>query len=106
MQREKLIQLLEHELMQADRATTDAVFDKHIYAIHTLTSLYTDQETPKVTSSISATTHTPVTSTKVSDEEIRLMGGRVTESSVTSKTTDNRLVTDDEIGNGESIFDF
>ncbi|UXR78611.1 MULTISPECIES: YwdI family protein [unclassified Staphylococcus] len=104
MQREKLIQLLEHELMQADQATTDAAFDKHMYAIHTLTALYTDQVTPNT--SIPTTTHMPVTSTKVSEEEIRLMGGRVTESSVTPKTTDNRLVTDDEIGNGESIFDF
>lgn len=106
MQKEKLIQLLEHELMQADQATTDAAFDKHIYAIHALTALYTDQETPKATSSVVTPTQTPVSSTKVSEEEIRLMGGRVTESSTVPKTVDNRLVTDDAIGNGESIFDF
>ncbi|KIX90739.1 hypothetical protein TP70_06355 [Staphylococcus microti] len=102
MQKEKLIQLLEHELMQADQATTDAAFDKHMYAIHTLTALYTDQATPKATSHVETTT----ASTKVSDEEIRLMGGRVTETNTVPKTADNRLVTDDAIGNGESIFDF
>ncbi|MCS4486539.1 YwdI family protein [Staphylococcus americanisciuri] len=103
MQKEKLIQLLEHELMQADQAATDAIFDKHIYAIHTLTALYTDQEAiPQATVSLPAST----TSKKVSEEEIRLMGGRVTESNTALTTADNRLVTDDAIGNGESIFDF
>ncbi|MGV3042657.1 DUF5327 family protein [Staphylococcus rostri] len=104
MQKEKLIQLLEHELMQADQATTDAAFDKHMHAIHTLTALYTDQATPQTT--VSRPAATPSTSTKVSEEEIRLMGGRVTESNTAPTTSDNRLVTDDAIGNGESIFDF
>lgn len=43
MNKDKLIQLLEHELVQADAATTDAAFEKHIYAIHALTALYTGQ---------------------------------------------------------------
>lgn len=46
-------------------------------------------------------------STQVTDEEIRMMGGKVSSSSATAQTTsDQRMVTDDEIGNGASIFDF
>ncbi|MGE7363530.1 DUF5327 family protein, partial [Staphylococcus cohnii] len=39
MEKEKIIQLIEQELVQADEAKNDAEFEKHIYAIHTLTSL-------------------------------------------------------------------
>ena len=39
MEKDKIIQLIEQELVQADEANSNAEFEKHIYAIHTLTSL-------------------------------------------------------------------
>ena len=38
MNKDKLIQLIEQELVQADEAQTESEFEKHMYAIHTLTS--------------------------------------------------------------------
>ncbi|QLK85388.1 DUF5327 family protein [Staphylococcus sp. 17KM0847] len=97
MQKGNLLQLLERELMQADQAVSEADFEKHIYAIHTLTALYTgaSQSTVTHTQSVSSTS-------EVTAEEIRMMGGHVEP----TQTSNHRLVTDDEIGNGESIFDF
>lgn len=66
MNKDKLIQLLEHELVQADAATTDAAFEKHIYAIHTLTALYTGQETSRTITFI-FNRHTEKTSVDTSD---------------------------------------
>lgn len=107
MNKDKLIQLLEHELVQADAATSDAAFEKHMYAIHALTGLYTGQEASDHTRAISHVTPKKQAATQVTDEEIRLMGGKVSSSSQnTSTTSDQRMVTDDEIGNGASIFDF
>ncbi|EMN7830504.1 DUF5327 family protein [Staphylococcus pseudintermedius] len=107
MNKDKLIQLLEHELVQVDAATTDAAFEKHIYAIHALTALYTGQETSAPSRSSSTVTPKRQVSTQVTDEEIWMMGGKVSSSSATAQTTsDQRMVTDDEIGNGASIFDF
>ena len=40
--KDKIIALIEQELVQADEAESEADFQKHIYAIHTLTSLYAD----------------------------------------------------------------
>lgn len=40
MNRAQVIQLIEHELVQADEATNEQQFEKHMYAIHTLTSIY------------------------------------------------------------------
>ena len=37
MNKEKLIALIERELVQADEAASEAEFSKHMYAIHTLT---------------------------------------------------------------------
>lgn len=76
MNKDKLIQLLEHELVQADAATTDAAFEKHIYAIHALTALYTGQETSAPSRSSSTVTPKRQASTQVTDEEIRMMGGK------------------------------
>lgn len=111
--KEKLIEMIEAELVKADQAQNDVAFDKHIYAIHTLTALYTNTD-DRAKSSSRDITHTAVqtnTSTKqatssqsVTDEEIRLMGGKVSPSKTT--TSNARMVTDDEIGNGESLFDF
>ena len=42
MNKEQLIQLIEQELVQADEAQDEQQFEKHMYAIHTLTSLYSD----------------------------------------------------------------
>lgn len=112
--KEKLIEMIEAELVKADQAQNDVAFDKHIYAIHTLTALYTNTDDRAKSSSSRDITHTAVqtnTSTKqatssqaVTDEEIRLMGGKVSPSKTT--TSNARMVTDDEIGNGESLFDF
>lgn len=111
MNKEKLLQLLEEELVQADEASSNAEFDKHMYTIYKLTALYTgstDSITAKSSSerpkpSVSSTTQQ---TNQVTDEEIRMMGGKVSSSTPSKKTKDNRMVTDDEIGNGESIFDF
>ncbi|WMZ48529.1 DUF5327 family protein [Staphylococcus pseudintermedius] len=73
MNKDKLIQLLEHELVQADAATTDAAFEKHIYAIHALTALYTGQETSAPSRSSSTVTPKRQASTQVTDEEIRMI---------------------------------
>ena len=47
----------------------------------------------------------------ISPEEIQAMGGKISASSAKYTNTNtslnsNKLVTDDEIGNGDSIFDF
>ena len=39
MNKEQILQLIEQELIQADEAQTDTEFEKHMYAIHMLTSL-------------------------------------------------------------------
>lgn len=44
MNRAQVIQLIEHELVQADEATNEQQFEKHMYAIHTLTSIYANNE--------------------------------------------------------------
>ena len=115
MNKEKLIEMIEVELVKADQATNHADFDKHIYAIHTLTALYTttddrEMQTPSIDVAHTAvqtntSTKTATSSKSVSDEEIRLMGGKVSPKRQTT-TSNERMVTDDEIGNGESLFDF
>ncbi|ARJ51129.1 DUF5327 family protein [Staphylococcus lutrae] len=110
MNKEKLIQMLEYELVQADGAKSDEAFHKHIYAIHALTGLYSEQAVPQhdtVSSPQgSASASSKMAVAQVSDEEIRRMGGQVASSSRSQTTSDARMVTDDEIGNGASIFDF
>ncbi|WP_432370300.1 DUF5327 family protein [Staphylococcus chromogenes] len=113
MNKEKLIEMIEAELVKADQAQNDVAFDKHIYAIHTLTALYTNTDDRAKSSSrdithtavqMNASTKQATSSQSVTDEEIRLMGGKVSPSKTT--TSNARMVTDDEIGNGESLFDF
>ncbi|REH75045.1 DUF5327 family protein [Staphylococcus felis] len=112
MNKERLIQLLEEELVQADAAKTDAAFDKHIYAIYKLTSLYSESErslsqNAKVTEMPpSAMQNQSISKSKVTQEEIRRMGGKTPPSTNSAQSNNQRMVTDDEIGNGESIFDF
>ncbi|WP_436862469.1 DUF5327 family protein [Staphylococcus caeli] len=121
MEKDKIIQLIEQELVQADEASTQADFEKHMYAIHTLTSLVTETTTKatysdnsfNVSASFPSSTKQQSTKTTqgISNEEIRAMGGKVSgtnNSNVTSNSTlsSDKLVTDDNIGNGDSIFDF
>ncbi|WP_114603948.1 DUF5327 family protein [Staphylococcus sp. EZ-P03] len=124
MNKEKLIALIERELVQADEAHSEAEFNKHMYAIHTLTSLYTDAEpsdTSKVYAKQSAPYQQPAAHTSVqkqspstsgvSAEEIKAMGGKVASNSETPNSStppgaSNKMVTDDQLGNGDSIFDF
>ncbi|MCH8647032.1 YwdI family protein [Staphylococcus lugdunensis] len=131
MDREKIIQLIEQELVQADEASNEQQFEKHIYAIHTLTSLYTtttsghraSQETsqddimgPTFSTTVKSNTRSAVQQTghkqtaKVTAAEIEAMGGKVPNFMKSSHNTNvassNTMVTDDEIGNGDSIFDF
>lgn len=131
MNKDKLIQLIESELVQADEATSDAAFEKHLYAIHTLTSLYVEQqgtqnastsrqhypEVNKTQYSNSSYPSQSATSSRTSQksqqdvtvDEIKAMGGKVPASMQQSQSSDlpsNKMVTDDEIGNGDSIFDF
>ncbi|MBY6179843.1 DUF5327 family protein [Staphylococcus warneri] len=125
MDKDKIIQLIERELVQADESSSQHEFEKHMYAIHTITSLYT-------TSSMQSLQHNDFTHTDidtqhklmkttnqqksydhVTPEEIQAMGGKVThtnhsnkEQSSSTLSNSNLMTTDDEIGNGESIFDF
>ncbi|WP_437271950.1 DUF5327 family protein [Staphylococcus succinus] len=128
MEKEKIIQLIEQELVQADEAHNSVEFEKHMYAIHTLTGLithtsnqtYKDNNMSSVSNSFKSTSQSnvdnPVSQTKqnhhgISAEELRAMGGNVTSQAQPHTVSDtslssNKLVTDDEIGNGDSIFDF
>ncbi|MEP9851152.1 DUF5327 family protein [Staphylococcus aureus] len=123
MEKDKIIQLIEQELVQADEANNNAEFEKHIYAIHTLTSLVTDttsdhkmykHNTYNVSSSFKSSSRMSNDTSKkqgVSAEEIRAMGGKTSQPtsqniSFDTSLSSNKLVTDDEIGNGDSIFDF
>lgn len=123
MEKEKIIQLIEQELVQADEAKNDAEFEKHIYAIHTLTSLvnssndkqHVKDNTYSVSTSFKSSQNVKHAITRekqgISPEEIQAMGGEIPASSTKYTNTNtspnsNKLVTDDEIGNGDSIFDF
>lgn len=123
MNKDNIIELIEHELVQADEAQSDADFEKHMYAIHTLTSLYTSgssnirktrDNTYNVASSFKKTVHNSNSSnepTDISAEELQAMGAKVPssmkhQSSVHNTSQGSKLTTDDNIGNGDSIFDF
>ena len=125
MNKEHIIELIEHELVQADEAQSDADFEKHMYAIHTLTSLYTNStrnnrktrdNTYNVASSFKKSVYnsnqsSSNKSTDISAEELQAMGAKVPstmqqQSSVQNSTQGSKLTTDDNIGNGDSIFDF
>ena len=97
-----------------------------MYAIHTLTALYTDsapvsqykqrrpiaqQYTSNQTAGASMSSTNSTAHNKVSAAEIEAMGGKVSHSNTPSNTStppgnSNKMVTDDELGNGDSIFDF
>lgn len=125
MNKDNIIELIEHELVQADEAQSDADFEKHMYAIHTLTSLYandtsnnrkTRDNTYNVASSFKKSVYNSNQSnsnksTDISAEELQAMGAKVPstmqqQSSVQNSTQGSKLTTDDNIGNGDSIFDF
>lgn len=120
MNNDKMIHLIEQELVQADEAQTEAEFEKHMYAIHTLTSLYTSNDSQ---TSVQNTHHASnnqsfssqhnhsnqsnLNKNQVSAAEIKAMGGKVPQSMKKEQTShSNLMTTDDNIGNGESIFDF
>lgn len=121
--RETLIARIEQELVQAEQAQHDHDFEKHMYAIHILTSLYAStSNTPHIGEQqmnrcianhnqmpqpqMTQPTH------QVTAAEIEAMGGKVSRQQSQSKqysqssNQQQRLATDDDIGNGESIFDF
>ncbi|RNF94419.1 DUF5327 family protein [Staphylococcus aureus] len=123
--RETLIARIEQELVQAEQAQHDHDFEKHMYAIHILASLYAStSNTPHIgeqqmnrrianhnqmpQSQITQPTH------QVTAAEIEAMGGKVNTHSAhhhnksysQPSNQQQRLATDDDIGNGESIFDF
>ena len=97
-----------------------------MYAIHTLTSIYANNESKTSSKSQGQDfTNTVATSfskvnqssnisslqgkSKVTLAEIEAMGRKVPDSMKSSQNNSlpsNTMVTDDEIGNGESIFDF
>lgn len=127
MEKEKIIQLIEHELVQADEANSEVDFEKHIYAIRTLTELVTsDSENvsykeKRQTSSKAYLSQSRVEKSssqgvkqqgtdEISMSELKAMGGNVPASQQTTANdtsiSTKRMVTDDELGNGESIFDF
>lgn len=117
MNKEKLLMLIEKELVQAEAASNEAAFNKHMYAIHTLTALYADETSDShYNAKPIGMSQPPVTSytnqsaqTQVSAAEIKAMGGKVssdTPSSSNPPGSANKMVTDDQFGNGDSIFDF
>ncbi|UXU54718.1 DUF5327 family protein [Staphylococcus agnetis] len=115
MIKDKLIELIEAELVKADASASDAEFHKHMYAIHTLTSLYSHSDSQSSAPSLqrkqgeqATVSHASSSAQTVTDEEIRLMGGKVpSQASHASHTPSNpRMITDDALGNGESLFDF
>lgn len=127
MNKAQVIQLIEQELVQADEATNAQQFEKHMYAIHTLTSIYANGDSKSVSSKTqsqdftntvtpsfskvnqSSTTSTSQDKSKVTAAEIEAMGGTVPntmKSTQNNHLPSNTMIADDEIGNGESIFDF
>ena len=120
MNKEQILQLIEQELIQADEAQTDTEFEKHMYAIHTLTSLYTSSDNQTSVQDRHEASNAQVLSSQrkesnqsnhnkkqVSATEIEAMGGKVPQSMKNEHTShSNLMTTDDNIGNGESIFDF
>ena len=125
MDKDKIIQLIERELVQADESSSQHEFEKHMYAIHTITSLYTTSSTQSLQhndfthtdidtqNKLMKTTNQQKSYDHVTPEEIQAMGGKVThknqsnnEQTSATLSNSNLMTTDDEIGNGESIFDF
>ena len=130
MDKDKIIQLIERELVQADESASQHEFEKHMYAIHTITSLYTSYNQSNLNaqsiqhnnfthtetdtqSKLMKTSNQQKSYDDVTPEEIQAMGGKVThtnhsnkEQSSSTLSNSNLMTTDDEIGNGESIFDF
>ena len=115
MNKEQLIQLIEQELVQADEAQDEQQFEKHMYAIHTLTSLYSDvskrpskksKHFTNIVTSESSFSNKPSNHSAITAAEIEAMGGKVPQTMKHQTKSSNMMVTDDEIGNGESIFDF
>lgn len=116
MNKEQLIQLIEQELVQADEAQDEQQFEKHMYAIHTLTSLYSDvskrpskkskHDFTNIVTSESSFSNKPSNHSAITAAEIEAMGGKVPQTMKNQTKSSNMMVTDDEIGNGESIFDF
>ncbi|WP_210617034.1 DUF5327 family protein [Mammaliicoccus lentus] len=109
--RDQLISAIEDELVHADNATNNEIFNKHMHAIHTLSGLIDAEEGNnqgiEVKQPYMKTSSTPINkeNPQISNEEIRKMGGKVPDKS-TVKQNENTLTTDDGIGNGDSIFDF
>ncbi|UMT81849.1 YwdI family protein [Staphylococcus roterodami] len=121
--KETLITKIEQELVQAEQAQNDHAFEKHMYAIHILTSLYAATSNTSYIgerplnyrfanqNQVSQSQRTQPTH-QVTAAEIEAMGGKVSTQQSQSKqytqntTQQQRLATDDDIGNGESIFDF
>ncbi|MBE5667220.1 DUF5327 family protein [Staphylococcus sp. SS251] len=121
--KETLITKIEQELVQAEQAQNEHAFEKHMYAIHILTSLYAATSNTSYIgerplnyrsanqNQVSQSQRTQPTH-QVTAAEIEAMGGKVSTQQSQSKqytqttTQQQRLATDDDIGNGESIFDF
>lgn len=112
MDKDKIIALIEKELVQADEAQNDQEFEKHIYAIHTLTSIYDSSSSTRQVNKQTPTMKTSSSTSQVSAAEIKAMGGKVPQhfneqkETTNSTSSSNIMVTDDHIGNGDSIFDF
>lgn len=123
--RETLIARIEQELVEAEQAQHDHDFEKHMYAIHILTFLYAstsntphigEQQMNRRIANHNQMPHSQITQPthQVTAAEIEAMGGKVNTHSAhhhnksysQPSNQQQRLATDDDIGNGESIFDF
>ncbi|TDL97957.1 hypothetical protein ERX27_05715 [Macrococcus brunensis] len=94
----KVIQQIEAELSKA-KMSDGEMFARHMYAVETLarlaaTTADADEKVQYVSHS-NPTTSQPV----ISAAELKMMGAKV-------PTKENKAVTDDGFGNGDSLFDF
>ena len=106
-------------MVQADEAQTDTEFEKHMYAIHMLTSLVSSHQSR---STIEKLNRSKPMNSNIKDDyemkqqtsqkhdvtvaEIEAMGGKVPQSMKKHHTSNNMMITDDHVGNGESILIF
>lgn len=88
----QLIQQIEAELNKAKHAD-DEMFKRHMYAIETLARVAAG------TSSQQQVVETPSKKHDITEAELKMMGAALT-------PKQNKAVTDDGFGNGDSLFDF
>jgi len=95
----RIIQQIETELSKAKMAEGE-MFARHMYAIEALASL-AGATTAEATEKVQYMSHSNLTTSQpaITAAELKLMGAKV-------PVKEDKAVTDDGFGNGESLFDF